>query len=132
MTISPQLNALSVVVQDMGRSMAFYRLCGLPIPDRAATESHVEVALGEDFRIQFDTVEVVRSFDPEWSPPTGGHRMALAFACDTPAEVDSTHAELLAAGHPSHLAPFDAVWGQRYATVQDPDGNPVDFYAPLG
>ena len=27
--------------------------------------------------------------------------------------------------------PFDAFWGQRYATVHDPDGNPVDLFAPL-
>ncbi|MFL6036949.1 MAG: glyoxalase, partial [Gaiellaceae bacterium] len=27
--------------------------------------------------------------------------------------------------------PFDAFWGQRYATVVDPDGNAVDLFAPL-
>ena len=27
--------------------------------------------------------------------------------------------------------PWDAAWGQRYATVQDPDGYGVDLYAPL-
>ena len=25
--------------------------------------------------------------------------------------------------------PFDAFWGQRYAQVKDPDGNPVDIFA---
>lgn len=35
------------------------------------------------------------------------------------------------AGHEGHLAPWDAVWGQRYATVHDPDGNAVGLYAPL-
>jgi uncharacterized glyoxalase superfamily protein PhnB len=24
---------------------------------------------------------------------------------------------------------IDAFWGQRYATVLDPDGNPVDLFA---
>ena len=38
----------------------------------------------------------------------------------------------MSAGHRSHLAPFDAFWGQRYATLLDPDGNPVDLFAPLG
>ncbi|MGB5655838.1 MAG: glyoxalase, partial [Acidimicrobiia bacterium] len=28
-------------------------------------------------------------------------------------------------------APFDAFWGQRYATVLDPDGNGVDLFAPI-
>ena len=29
------------------------------------------------------------------------------------------------------LAPFDAFWGMRYATVHDPDGTGVDLFAPL-
>jgi hypothetical protein len=29
------------------------------------------------------------------------------------------------------LNPYDAPWGQRYATVLDPDGNIVDLFAPL-
>ncbi len=131
MTISPQLNALSVVVQDMERSMTFYRACGLAVPDNADDESHVDVALTDGFRIMFDTVEVVLATEPQWTAPRGGHRMALAFQCSAPADVDAVHARLVAAGHRSQLAPFDAFWGQRYAVVLDPDENPVDFYAAL-
>jgi len=76
-------------------------------------------------------VPTIRSFDPDWAPPTGGHRIALAFRCADPAGVDAAYAEVTAAGHPGHLAPFDAFWGQRYATVVDPDGNHVDLFAPL-
>ena len=36
---------------------------------------------------------------------------------------------------PTHMtgtvAPVDAVRGQRYATVLEPDGNAVDLFAPL-
>jgi uncharacterized glyoxalase superfamily protein PhnB len=35
------------------------------------------------------------------------------------------------AGHSVALAPFDAPWGQRYATVLDPDGTSVDLFASL-
>jgi len=38
---------------------------------------------------------------------------------------------LTTAGHPGSLNPYDAPWGQRYATVLDPDGNMVDLFAPL-
>ena len=41
------------------------------------------------------------------------------------------HARAVEAGHTSRSDPFDAFWGQRYATVLDPDGNPVDLYAAL-
>lgn len=80
--------------------------------------------------MMFDTVDVVQSFS-EWEPPSGGHRIALAFLCDSAGEVDAVHADLVAAGHRSHVDPFDAPWGQRYATVLDPDGNPVDLFAAL-
>lgn len=135
MTTTPiptALTALSVVVTDMRRSLAFYRTCGLDLPADADAEPHVEGSAESGFKIMFDTVDVVASFDPSWAPPTGGHRMALAFSCGSPAEVDAIHQRLVGAGNISHLTPFDAVWGQRYAVVNDPDGNPVDFYAPLG
>lgn len=41
------------------------------------------------------------------------------------------HDAVALAGFHSHVAPFDAPWGQRYATVLDPDGNHVDLFAPL-
>ena len=55
--------------------------------------------------------------------------MALAFECDSPEEVNATFKELVAAGYSGHLEPWDAFWGQRYATVEDPDGNGVDLFA---
>ena len=61
----------------------------------------------------------------------GGPRTALAFLCDSPADVDRIYQELTKAGGNSYLAPFDAPWGQRYATVHDHDGNAVDLFAPL-
>jgi uncharacterized glyoxalase superfamily protein PhnB len=127
----PALDALGLVVADMSATLAFYRRLGLDLPAGADTEDHVEVTAAGGLRLMFDTVDLVRSFS-EWEPPSGGHRVALAFLCASPTEVDATHDDLVAAGHRSHLAPFDAFWGQRYATVLDPDGNPVDLFAPLG
>ncbi|SPE99665.1 Glyoxalase-like domain protein [Streptomyces sp. MA5143a] len=77
-----------------------------------------------------DTEETVRSFHPEWRPGRGGGA-GLALLCDSPAEVDAVYEELVAAGHQGELKPWDAVWGQRYAVVLDPDGNGVDLFAPL-
>ncbi len=121
-----------MIVSDMARSLAFYRRLGLDIPADADTQAHVEMALQGGLRLAFDTEEVIRSFDPTFESPTGGHRLGIAFRCDSPAEVDRVYEELVAAGYEGHLKPWDADWGQRYAVVRDPDHNNVDLFARLG
>ena len=115
------LKVVGVVVADMARSLAFYRRLGLDVPAGADTEDHVEVALPGGLKLAFDTVETIRSFDPSWSPPSGSPRTGLAFACDSPAEVDKLYGELVAAGYEGHKEPWDAFWGMRYAVLHDPD-----------
>lgn len=126
----PRPALIELVVADIATSLAFYRTLGLPVPPDTAGQPHVDVEFGA-LRLAFDTPEVIRSFDPGWTPPGGGHRIALAFECDSPAQVDSCYAEVTAAGYQGHLEPWDAFWGMRYAVLHDPDGNPVDLFAPL-
>ncbi|NNC92697.1 MAG: glyoxalase [Acidimicrobiia bacterium] len=127
----PRLDLIGIIVKDMAAALAFYRRLGFDIPPEADSEGHVEATAG-GLRVAWDTVEVVRSFDPEWTPPVGGQRLGLAFLCDSPTEVDNIYAGLIADGYQGHKAPWDAFWGQRYAVVRDPDGNPIDLFAPLG
>ncbi|MDQ2674936.1 MAG: VOC family protein, partial [Chloroflexota bacterium] len=115
----------------MARSLAFYRRLGLGIPTEADAEPHAEATGPGGLRIMWDTEETVRSFDPEWERPAGGPGVSLAFLCDSPSDVDRLFAELVAAGAAAHREPWDAFWGQRYATLRDPDGNGVDLFAPL-
>jgi catechol 2,3-dioxygenase-like lactoylglutathione lyase family enzyme len=121
---------IELVVSDMAASLAFYRRLGLAIPADADSQPHVDVELVGGLRVAFDTEDTIRSFDAGWSAPAGaGHRVALAFECDSPADVDASWAELTAAGYRGHLPPWDAFWGMRYAVVHDPDGVPVDLFA---
>ena len=129
--MSPQLDFFAVVVSDMARSLAFYRKLGLEFPEGSEGEGHVEAHLPGGLRYGLDTEEVMRSFDPEWQRPTGGHAAGGAFRCDSPTEVDSVYAELLAAGGSPHKEPWDAFWGMRYAQLADPDGTVIDLYALL-
>jgi catechol 2,3-dioxygenase-like lactoylglutathione lyase family enzyme len=128
----PKLDVVGIVVADMGRSLAFYRRLGLNVPPAADAEPHVEAGLPGGLRLAWDTVETIRSFEPDWEPPSGGGSgMSLAFKLDSPAEVDRTYQELVRAGYAGHKEPWDAFWGQRYAVILDPDGNGVDLFAPL-
>jgi catechol 2,3-dioxygenase-like lactoylglutathione lyase family enzyme len=130
--MTPRPGFFGLVVADMAAALAFYRLLGLDLPAAADSEPHVEHPLPGGLRLSWDTVETIRSFDPDWSPPSGSHRVALAFACDSPGEVGETYNKLVEAGYEGHKEPWDAFWGQRYAVVHDPDGNAVELYAPLG
>jgi uncharacterized glyoxalase superfamily protein PhnB len=129
----PELDAVGVIVSDLARAAGFYRQLGLEFPDPLDPEGHghVEATTRSGLRFMLDTQDTIREFDPAWTPPTGGHRIAAAFACASPAEVDRVYQDLLSHGGEVHKEPWDAFWGQRYAQVSDPDGNVVDVFAPL-
>jgi uncharacterized glyoxalase superfamily protein PhnB len=128
------MEAIGVVVSDLGRAAAFYGLLGLEFPEELdpSGHGHVEASMPGGIRFMLDTEESVRSFAPDWTPPSGNQRTVLAFVCDSPADVDGLYAVLVAAGGQAYREPWDAFWGQRYAEVKDPDGNVVDLFAPLG
>lgn len=125
----PQLNAIGIVTSDMGRSIRFYRLLGLDVPD-TPDEGHVDAFLPNGVRFMLDSEDVVRSFRPEWARETG-NQVGIALECEGPAEVDAAYAHAVEAGFEGEKAPWDAFWGQRYAQLRDPDGVPVDLYAAL-
>ncbi|MFD7691355.1 VOC family protein [Streptomyces sp. NPDC059781] len=129
--MSARFDAIGMVVSDMAASVAFYRRLGFAFPEGAEAQGHVEAGLPGGLRLLLDTEEVVRSFHTEWEPSPGGGRTSLALRCDSPAEVDTIFAEMVDAGSGFELKPWDAVWGQRYAVLLDPDGNGVDLFAPL-
>jgi catechol 2,3-dioxygenase-like lactoylglutathione lyase family enzyme len=130
MDIRVTSTVVEIVPNDLARALDFYRLLGLAVPDDP-DGPHVEVELPGGNRLAFDTEEVIAGMHPGWSPPTSAGRLALAFGVDNPSEVDALFEKLTAAGHPGTLKPFDAPWGQRYATVTDPDGTSIDLFAAL-
>jgi uncharacterized glyoxalase superfamily protein PhnB len=125
----PQLNAIGIVTSDMARSIAFYRLLGVDLPE-TPDEGHIDAQLQNGARLMLDTEEVIRSFRPDWTRATG-NQVALAFECASPADVDEVYARAVAAGFHGEKEPWDAFWGQRYAQLQDPDDVGVDLYAAL-
>jgi uncharacterized glyoxalase superfamily protein PhnB len=78
----------------------------------------------------FDSEETMRSFRENWEREQG-NQIALAFECESPAQVDELYARVTEAGFHGEKEPWDAFWGQRYAQLQDPNGVSVDLYAAL-
>jgi uncharacterized glyoxalase superfamily protein PhnB len=113
----------------MARSIRFYRLLGIEVPE-TPEEGHVGATLRNGVKFMLDTEDILRSFRPDWSRETG-NQVAIAFECERPAEVDAVYARVVEAGFHGEKEPWDAFWGQRYAQLADPDGVPVDLYAAL-
>ena len=129
--MAPTFSAIGLVVADMAATLAFYRTLGLNIPADADKEPHVDLELPGGLRLMWDTQDTIRSFNPDWAPPSGDPKVDLAFRCADPAEVDTVYATMTGAGFHGHKEPWDAFWGQRYAQLNDPDGTLIDLFAPL-
>jgi catechol 2,3-dioxygenase-like lactoylglutathione lyase family enzyme len=130
MDIRVTSTVFQVFASDLTGSLNFYRLLGLPVPD--SDGPHVAVELPGGNALSFDNEETIVAMHPNWAPPSSSEpRLALAFGASTAGEVDALYEKITAAGYSGLLQPYDAPWGQRYATVADPDGNWVDLFAPL-
>lgn len=125
----PGLNAIGIVASELARSIRFYRLLGIDVPE-TPEEGHIDTFLANGVRFMLDSEDVVRSFRPEWERETG-NQIGIALECASAAEVDEVYARVTAAGFRGEKEPWDAFWGQRYAQVRDPDGNITDLFASL-
>ena len=125
-----KLAALGIVTADMRESVRFYREVGVDVADPESADDHHEATLPNGLRLMWDTVELMRKLHPDWQDPRG-HPIVLAFECDSADDVNATYARVVAAGFQGKIEPYDAFWGQRYATLLDPDGNAVDLFASL-
>lgn len=123
------LDAVGLACADLTATASFYALLGVTLSPTGGAE-HWEGRTPSGVRIMADSHALLARIHPGWVPPAPGG-VSLCFAFDTPAEVDAVYAAATGAGFESAKEPWDAFWGQRYATVRDPDGNPVDLFAPL-
>ncbi len=126
----PTLQTVSVVTAHLAEAIDFYSRLGLKLTWGDAEQVHAELS-GDGLKVALDTEALILQLDPDWTRPTGGHAIALAFGCATPAEVDETFQLMVDHGAPRKTEPWDAFWGQRYASVLDPDGNQIDLFAAL-
>jgi hypothetical protein len=127
----PRIDAIATVVEDMGRTLSFYRFLSFEIPPEADAEPYVTINLGNGLRFAWNTEQVERSFNPGWPTPPVAGRMGITLRCVDAAEVDTIYNEIIESGYEGGLEPFDAPWGSRHCRVLDPDGNAIDLFAPL-
>ena len=109
-----QLSAATLLVADMARSTRFYEALGFrrlyggptaPFTSYAAGEGFLNLQLAED-----------KGPRPLWG--------RVIFWVD---DVDAMHRRASTAGYPPSTEPEDAVWGERYFHIFDPDGHELSF-----
>jgi catechol 2,3-dioxygenase-like lactoylglutathione lyase family enzyme len=120
----PAFNQVSIVVKDMEVSVAFYRRLGLEIPDAdpAWQDVHRAANMPDGIGLDLDSAGFAPKWDRGWR---GGPGVVLGFHAPSREAVDKMYADLTSAGYRAQQPPYDAIWGARYAVVEDPDGNPV-------
>ena len=121
-------DTVGIACKDLQATAEFYRLLGVQL--QPISQDHFEAITPSGVRIMADSFALMRKLDANWQPPhTSG--ITLGFCQPRPSDVDALFTTIVEAGFVAKAAPWDAFWGQRYATVHDPDGNPVDIYADL-
>lgn len=125
-----QFIGVHLAVTDMAKALDFYRRAGLPVPNGAEENGHVEISLGHGAHLSLSTREVIAMYDKGWRGPDASTATVLQFALPTRESVDAMYWSLVEAGYHGHLEPLDAFWGSRYCEVDDPDGHAVGFHSP--
>jgi uncharacterized glyoxalase superfamily protein PhnB len=119
--------AVAVSATDLTRAVAFYELLGFRFPPLQADTKHIESGAG--VRLMIDDAAFLTELHGE--PPRPGNIAGFAVLFNAPADVDTVASRVAAAGHTVVTQPYDAPWGQRYATVADPDGYQADLFCVL-
>jgi catechol 2,3-dioxygenase-like lactoylglutathione lyase family enzyme len=112
------LNALTLAVGDMARSVRFYEAVGFVLEYGGAEAAFTSFRCGADhLNLRLERNAEVRG---DWG-------RAVFYASD----VDALYDRVVAAGLQPEAPPRDAEWGERYFHLRDPDGHELSFARPL-
>jgi uncharacterized glyoxalase superfamily protein PhnB len=129
-----RFNQVSLVVQDLHQSLAFYRRLGLDIPEDGIWAidghgHHARAEMGGEVDLEFDSRKLAQVYNAGFAAERG--RVVIGVGLESREAVDALWDALLAEGAQGLQPPYDAFWGARYAIVEDPDGNPVGLMSPV-
>jgi len=120
-----QVSMIGLMVEDMPRALAFYRLLGLDIPVEDDEKRFVMHRMESGVTLFWDRF-FADEYDPSRQPVTGENRnhyqSMLEFYLGHDEAVDAMYATLTGAGYHGRMAPAQTV-GPYAAMVDDPDGN---------
>lgn len=123
-----QLNAIGITSTNLNRTVDFYETLGFAFPEYLPTDHHLEaITAPGDTRLMIDDVQTIQDILGEIPRPANHSHFALEYP--SPAAVDEVVTALKSKGFKIVKEPWEAVWGQYYAVVEDPEGYKVDLYS---
>ena len=122
------LEAIGIISENINKSIRFYGILGVHF-SKTGTD-HWDGKASGGTRLMLDSVDLMKKINPDWEK-SKGNCVVLCFKQSSPKRVDELYAQITKAGFKGVKSPWDAFWGQRYCSVLDPDGNPVDIFSPL-
>lgn len=123
------LDAIGIVSKNPAKSIQFYKLLNIDLKQVGGPD-HFEGKTPSGIRIMIDSAELMKKLNSNWKDPSGSG-VILCFKQESVEKVDEIFSTILKEGYQGIKAPWDAFWGQRYASVCDPDGNQIDIFATL-
>lgn len=133
-----ELYMLGLIVEDMDKSLEFYRRLGLAIPEGSEAKTHVEVKMGSGLTFFLDSRPVhwdpgyVRRDDSESREAVHTYPSLLEFYLETQEAVQAKYTELTGQGYQGYRTPYETSFGMCFAMVKDPDGNTILLSGDLG
>ena len=112
------INAVTLAVHDMGRSVRFYAALGFAVRYGGQHAAFTSLHAGSSYLNL-----IAQPADRRWS---WWGRVILHVS-----DVDAFHRRALEQGLAPTTAPVDAPWGERYFHISDPDGHELSFARPL-
>ena len=126
-----ELYMIGLIVQDMGKSLEFYRRLGLDIPEGGEKQSHVQIKMGSGLTFFLDCKPTrwdpgfTEQPDREQIEASDGYRSILEFYLRERAILEAKYKELTDSGYQGYRAPYETAFGMYFAMVKDPDGNTI-------
>ena len=126
-----ELFMVGLIVQEMDKSLEFYRRLGLEIPAGSEQMTHVEIKMGSGLTFFLDSrpkrwdPNFVRAADSGHTEAVDNYPTVFEFYLNTQAAVEAKYAELMAFGYQGQRAPYATTFGMCFAMVKDPDGNTI-------
>lgn len=121
MTARVRLDYVILYVEDVERSVAFYRDV-IGVPHKLTGDGYAEFAT-ENVKLGLFAREKLSDLTGDASRP-GGPTAEILFLID---DVDAEAERLRAAGVRVLTGPVDRPWGHRTIHVADPDGTIIEF-----